>query len=306
VQQHHAAANMAASMKISELFAAQHPLFSFEFFPPKTDEGAARLAQTISELAPLEPAYVSVTYGAGGSTRDRTLDLVTRIPRESGLTAMAHLTCVGSTQAELKQTVDALVAGGVENIIALRGDPPKGASRFESVSGGFSYASELVGFLRESYGSKLCIAAAAYPEGHIESADIQQDIDNLKRKVDAGVDVLVTQLFFDNTLYYRFVERARAAGISVPIVAGIMPITNVGQIERFTKMCGSSIPAPLHQALNVVRDDATAVLSLGVEHAQKQCADLIAQGVPGIHFYTLNKSTATRDILTAVKPSVAG
>ncbi len=285
-------------MKITDLLG-KSPAFSFEFFPPKDEEGVSRLFQTIAELKPYAPAYISVTYGAGGSTRRLTIDLVQRIKREVGIEAMAHLTCVGASQSELLAVLDELVRGNIENVIALRGDPPRGEQAFARHEGGLAYGSELVRLIRERY--ELCIAAACYPEKHTEAVDAETDLQHLKTKVDAGADLLITQLFFDNADYFRFVERARRAGISVPIIAGIMPITNLAQIKRFTAMCGSRIPATLLQRLDAVGDNADAVRAIGVEHATAQCRDLVASGVPGIHFYTLNRSRATRDILDRLR-----
>jgi len=288
-------------MKIRDLFAAQSRVFSFEFFPPKTDVGLATLEKTIHDLADLAPGYVSVTYGAGGSTRDRTIDLVSRIQKDHGITAMAHLTCAGAGRDEIASVVDRLVAAGIENIIALRGDPPAGAERFETPPDGFAHASDLTAFLRARYGARLCLAGAGSPEGHIECRDLARDMENLVIKVRAGVDFIITQLFFDNRAYFDFVKRARAAGITVPIVPGIMPITTVAGIERMAKMSGPSIPPALRAELDRRRDDVEAVKALGVAQATAQCVDLLHGGAPGIHFYTLNQSPATRMILTALK-----
>ena len=276
------------------------PCFSFEFFPPKTPEGHASLFETIGDLRSLEPGYVSVTYGAGGSTRERTLELVTRIKREVGIEAMAHFTCVGHPKDEIRAILRRLVDAGVENVIALRGDPPKGQDRFVKHEGGFANANELVAFIREER-LPLCVAGAAYPEGHVECVSKEADLENLKRKVQAGVDFLVTQLFFDNAFYFDFVEKARKIGIKVPIVPGIMPITNVEQIQRFTRLCGATIPMRLQLRLEEVKDDPEAVMQLGVAHATVQCTELLDRGVPGIHFYTLNKSPATRMIVSALQ-----
>src|SRR3954467_3150664 len=215
------------------------PVFSFEFFPPKDAEGVDRLFETIAELRPYEPGYVSVTYGAGGSSRRLTVELVRRIKHEVGIEAMAHLTCVGATRAELGGVLDELREGGIENVIALRGDPPRGSTTFVKTDGGLAHASELVGLVRSRY--DFCIAAACYPEKHLEAADADSDLGYLKAKVEAGADFLITQLFFDNADYFAFVERARRAGIEVPIIAGIMPITNLSQIKRFTALCGATI-----------------------------------------------------------------
>jgi methylenetetrahydrofolate reductase (NADPH) len=287
-------------MKIGELFRAGRRLFSFEFFPPKTDAGAATLARTIHELADLQPAFVSVTYGAGGSTRDRTVELVTRIQRDDGITAMAHLTCVGANRDEIGAVIDRLVEGGIENIIALRGDAPPGQP-FTVTPDGFAHASDLVGYIRKRHGDRLCLAGAAYPENHPECRDPKQDMKNLVAKVNAGLDFIVTQVFFDNRFYFDFVTRAREAGITVPIVPGIMPINNTAQVERMSRMCGASIPPALFAELDRRRDDPAAAQQLGVAQATAQCVDLLEGGAPGIHFYTLNQSPATRMILTALK-----
>jgi methylenetetrahydrofolate reductase (NADPH) len=280
------------------------PIFSFEFFPPKTDDGVKALFETVEALRPLGPAYVSVTYGAGGSTRARTLELVKRLKRESEVEAMAHLTCVGASRDELAEVLDELSEAGVQNVLALRGDPPRGETTFTPHPEGFRYASELVAFLREHPARwSFCVGAAAYPEGHVETRDLAQDLRHLKAKVDAGADFLVTQLFFDNAHYFRFVERARAAGIALPIVPGIMPFTNVEQVERFTAMCGAAIPPALRAAMEVRRDDPDAARELGVAFAALQCADLLRRGAPGIHFYTLNRSPSTRAIVAALRAS---
>ena len=288
-------------MKIRDLLAANKPLFSFEFFPPKTDAGMANLERTIGELCELRPAYVSVTYGAGGSTRERTVALVTRIQDELGICAMAHFTWVGASRPEMAVVLDRLVGAGIENIIALRGDPPAGAERFEQPPDGFAHASELTSFLRERFGDRISVAGACYPEGHVECRDLDRDLAHAVTKVRAGCDFLITQLFFDNAHYFRFVERARAAGITVPIIPGIMPIANVSQIERFTKMCGATIPPSLFSELDRCRDDPAAVAALGVAQATAQCVELLREGAPGIHFYTLNQLPATRVILTALR-----
>jgi methylenetetrahydrofolate reductase (NADPH) len=279
------------------------PSISFEFFPPKSDEAAAQLERTIAELSPLAPAFVSVTYGAGGSTREKTLEIVSRIRQQAGIEAMAHLTCVGATREEIGAVIDRLTTAGVTNILALRGDPPRGESTFTPVNGGFAYASELVEFIRQRHGVSLSVGGAAYPEKHVECASPELDLDNLRRKADAGVDFLITQLFFDNSRYWDFCERAHAAGIRVPILPGIMPITNAAQVDRWVA-CGASLPAPLAAELLVRRNDPKAVAQLGIAHATAQCIDLLRGGSPGIHFYTLNRSTATRDVFAELR--VAG
>jgi methylenetetrahydrofolate reductase (NADPH) len=289
-------------VKISQLFAqGGRPIFSFEFFPPKTDAGQQSLEKTIRELGDLSPAFVSVTYGAGGSTRSKTLELVQWIEREAHVTAMAHLTCVGATEKEIGGVIDHLVDAGIENVMALRGDPPAGQDRFERVAGGFGYAADLVGFIRKRYGQRLCLGGAGSPEGHVECRDLDRDIVHLKAKVDAGLDFVVTQLFFDNRVYFDFVARARAAGITVPIVPGLMPIRTVAGIERMTKLSGASLPPALHAELQRCREDEAAVNALGIAQTTAQAVELLQRGAPGIHFYTLNQSPATRIILTALK-----
>ncbi|HLG22660.1 MAG TPA: methylenetetrahydrofolate reductase [NAD(P)H] [Candidatus Manganitrophaceae bacterium] len=285
-------------MKISEQFASGRKIFSFEFFPPKTDEGVDHLFQAIGDLKPLKPAFVSVTYGAGGSTRERTVDLVRRIKQEHGVEAMAHLTCVGSNRKEIDRILIQLREYGIENVLALRGDPPNGQAAFHAPVGGFSHADELVAYIRGKFDFSL--GGAGYPEGHVECRDPEKDLLHLKMKVEAGLDFVITQLFFDNSHYFKFVARARNAGVRVPILPGIMPITNVGQVKRFTDLCGASIPAGLMAELEAVQDDPTSVMELGVRHAIAQCRELLNQGAPGVHFYTLNKSPATRAILEAL------
>lgn len=286
-------------MRIRELLTTGRPSFSFEFFPPKDDDGLAALRDSLAALHDLSPTFVSVTYGAGGSTRGKTLELVRNMRKDYDLEAMAHLTCVGSSRTEVLSVLEALHESGVENVLALRGDPPKGEEKFEPHPEGFEYASELMAFMTRYF--DFCIGGACYPEGHVEAPNLEADLLHLKYKVDAGCQFLITQLFFDNRYYFDFVARARAAGIGVPIIPGIMPITNVRQIERFTKMCGSTIPEPLISELREHQDDPNAVLSLGVAQATAQCVELLHRGAPGIHFYTLNKSPATRTILTALR-----
>ena len=290
-------------MRISDILRTDRRAVSFEFFPPKDDAGFTALFETIEALKALDPSYVSVTYGAGGSTRRKTVELVKRIKHEIGIESMAHLTCVGANRDEIGSVLDDLATAGLENVLPLRGDPPKGESEFVPTPGGFRYASELVAFIRERH--SFCLGAACYPEKHPEAPSAEADLDNLKRKVDSGVDFLITQLFFDNDDYLRFRERAVVAGIRVPILAGIMPILNVKQIKRFTRMCGASLPDALRQKIEAVEDNAEAVRQIGIYHATRQCEDLLRDGVPGIHFYTLNRSTATRAIYQSIKGLLA-
>lgn len=286
-------------MRICDILANSTPTFSFEFFPPKDDEGAAVLAQTIRDLSPLSPSYVSVTYGAGGSTRRRTVEIVKSIKSDSGIEAMAHLTCVGATKDEISSVLDELDAAGVQNVLALRGDPPKGENEFRRVEGGFGYANELIEYISGQY--DFCLGAACYPEKHPEAPSMEADLENLKRKVDQGARFLVTQLFFDNDTFFRFRDRAVAEGITVPIIAGIMPVLNGPQVKRFTSSCGATIPQPLLSQIEEAGEDAAQVRRLGVEHATRQCKSLLENGVSGIHFYTLNRSKATREIWEMLK-----
>jgi methylenetetrahydrofolate reductase (NADPH) len=286
-------------MRIDRILAAGGPVFSFEFFPPKTLEGERNLYAALGELRPLEPSFVSVTYGAGGSTREKTIEIVKRIKDEWGLEAMAHFTCVGATVPELRATLDEMRTAGIDNVLALRGDPPAGQEEWTKTEGGLEYSRELVELISASY--PFAIGAACFPEIHIHASSPEDDLRHLVEKVNAGVDFLITQLFFDNAFYFDFVARARAAGITAPIIPGIMPITRVGQIERMAAMCGSAIPDALRAELHARGEDPEAVLDFGVAYATLQCAELLAAGAPGIHFYTLNRSPATRAILGALK-----
>jgi methylenetetrahydrofolate reductase (NADPH) len=289
-------------MRIDERLAAvSQPTFSFEFFPPKTEDGERNLANALGELSRMDPTFVSVTYGAGGSTEQKlkTVDIVSRIKHDHGLEAMAHFTTVGATVSELRATLDLMRDSGVENVLALRGDPPQGQDEWVATDGGLRYSRELIELIRENYG--FCIGAACFPEVHIHAASGESDLRYTKAKVDAGARFLITQLFFDNALYYDFVARAREIGIDVPIIPGIMPITNVAQLTRFTSMCGASIPGRLMRELQARAEDPEAVTDFGVAYATLQCADLLANGAPGIHFYTLNKSPSTRAILSALR-----
>jgi methylenetetrahydrofolate reductase (NADPH) len=287
-------------MRIDQIIQGSEPSFSFEFFPPKTPQGEEALFETVTTLRRLDPSFVSVTYGAGGGTRALTVDIVKRIKNEIGIEAMAHFTCVGHTRDELHEVLAEMRDAGIENVLPLRGDPPRGETEFKPVPGGLSHGSELSALAAESY--DFCLGGACYPEVHPEATDPESDLRTLHYKVAGGASFLITQLFFDNQHYFDFVERARASGIEVPIIAGIMPITNFEQIKRFTSMCGASIPAALLEQLEATSAEGEeAVLELGVACATLQCADLLARGAPGIHFYTLNKSTATRAIVSALR-----
>jgi methylenetetrahydrofolate reductase (NADPH) len=285
-------------MRIIDSLVPSKPSFSLEFSPPKTPVGWRTLYRTVAELRDFNPRFVSVTYGAGGSSRGETLEAVTSIKREYGIEAMAHLTCVGHSRADLGEILDRLRDGGIENVIALRGDPPRGQERFEPAPDGFAHGSELATFIRQQ-GYDFCLAGAAYPEMHPESADRTADLDALKRKIDAGASYLITQLFYDNAFYFDFMERVRRAGITVPIIPGIMPIVDIAQIRRITVGCGATIPARLENELQRC-DTPESALALGVRWATMQCAELLERGAPGIHFYTLNRSPATRMVLQAL------
>lgn len=282
-------------MHLEEILNRNRPSLSCEFFPPKTDKGEANLWRCIEELKPMRPAFVSVTYGAGGSTRDRTKRIVIRIKRDTELEPMAHLTCVGATKDDLTQLLDEYRQAGIENILALRGDPPQGMSAFEATQGGFRHATDLIAFIRSMDG--FSIACATYPEGHPESkGGVEEDVRYLKMKQDLGAVAAITQYFFDNTAYYRFLDLADRHGVTIPIIPGIMPITNFDQIERFSSMCGARIPHWLHEKMDPIRADLKAVREVGVAIATHQCEDLLQNGAVGLHFYTLNKSAATLSI----------
>src|SRR5215212_289153 len=286
-------------MRIADLLERQRPVFSFEFFPPKTDEGQQTLRNTLEVLKDDEPDYVSVTYGAGGTTRNRTVEITKTIKGDFGIEAMAHLSCVGEPRERLVSILEEIQAAGIQNVLALRGDPPRGEAKWAPHPGGLSYSVELIRLIAERY--DFCVGAACFPEIHPDAPDRESDLRYALDKQEAGAAFLITQLFFDNELYFDFVEQARAAGITVPIVPGIMPITNYGQIKRFTEMCGASIPAELGRELDGRADHPEAVAELGVAYATLQCSDLLARGAPGIHFYTLNRSPATRSILAALR-----
>ena len=277
--------------------AGGRPVVSFEFFAPKTDEGDRNLLEkTIPALLQTKPDYCSVTYGAGGSTRDKTLMIVDRIQRQHGLTGVAHLTCVCATQEQIRELLARISSLGVKNVLALRGDPP-GGGEFQATPGGFEFSSQLVRFIREQ--GDFCIGVAGFPEGHVAcKAGKYADWAHLKEKVDAGADVVLTQLFFDNADFLRFRDHVtHKLGVSVPIVPGVVSILSDSQIKRFTAMCGATIPAPLAAKLAELGHDDEAVAEFGIEYATRQCEELLRAGVPGIHFYTLNKAPATVRIL---------
>jgi len=286
-------------MRIDEILRERRPVFSFEFFPPKTDAGEENLRATLEALRHDHPEFVSVTYGALGSTRDRTIDIVKWIKQELGIEAMAHFTCVGATVDELRETLDEIEAAGVDNVLALRGDPPAGEEEWRQTDGGLLYSTELIELLTGNYG--FAVGAAAFPEVHPQAESPDSDIRFLKAKQDAGASFLITQLFYDNEFYFDFVERARSAGVTVPIIPGIMPVTSFRNIKRITELCESKIPESLERELEAREEDEAAVHDLGIAYATLQCMDLLARGAPGVHFYTLNRSPATRAILAALR-----
>ena len=279
-------------MKISQLYADGRPVISFEFFPPATAEGEAALMRTIEALRRLGPGFITVTR-TGTKPREAPVELVTRI-RALGLEGAAHVTAIEASRAEISAHCRLMAERGIENVVAIRGDRPKDPG-FRSPDGGFRYAVDMIRFMRER-GHDFCLIGGGHPEGHPECRDREENVRHLKLKVDAGLDVVITQLFYDNADYFGFVERARGAGIRVPLVPGIMPITNWPQIERITALSGNQVPARLRAALERARDDEAAAVAVGVEWATRQCAELLRQGAPGVHFYTLNRSPATRAI----------
>jgi methylenetetrahydrofolate reductase (NADPH) len=280
-------------MRIADLYAAGGgPVLSLEFFTPKNETGRRALFRAVERLEKIQPGFVSITCGAAGTTRERTADLAIELQEKFALTAMAHLVCTGTTQVELDEILRHMQAHGIDNILALRGDPPKGAIDWSPVEGGFCHADELVSFVRERF--SLGIGGACYPEKHHEAPSLDADVHNLKRKVDAGAEFLITQLFFDNDRYWHFVDKVGAEGINVPIVPGIMPVLNLANLQRIASLSpGTSIPPELEGAFRDAGDDEEAALRAGVSFAAQQCRALLANGAPGIHFYTLNRSKAT-------------
>ncbi|MGZ4200955.1 MAG: methylenetetrahydrofolate reductase [NAD(P)H] [Thermoleophilaceae bacterium] len=278
---------------------ADGPIFSFEFFPPKSPEGEEVLLETVGVLKQLGPSFVSVTYGAGGTTRDKTIEVVSRIRAEFELEAMPHLTCVNATVDDLRRTLDEMGEAGVENVLALRGDPPRGQERWTKTEGGLEYSRELVALARDEY--DFAIGAAAFPETHIHASSADDDVRHLKAKVDAGATFLITQMFFDNRFYFDFVERAREAGVEVPIIPGVMPILSSDGIRRMAELSAAHLPPELVHELEARHGNDEAVADLGLSFATLQCAELLAGGAPGIHFCTLNRTPATRAVLSALQ-----
>jgi methylenetetrahydrofolate reductase (NADPH) len=288
-------------MRIDEIIAARRPTFSVEFFPPKTAETTAQLYETARQLSHLEPDFVSVTYGAGGGTRDGTVEITSALKDDLGFETMAHLSCVGETAAGLAETLDRIAAAGIENVFALRGDPPRGEGSFVKPEGGLGSAAELAAFIAADW--DFAIGGACFPEVHPEAPDLETDLSYLKTKVESGAGFLITQLFFDNQVYFDFVRAARARGIEVPILAGVIPVASFAQTKRICDLCDASIPAPLEAAFEAAGGDPEREFELGVAYAAQQCAELLIAGAPGIHFYALNKAPATRAVLGALRAS---
>ncbi|MDZ4656240.1 MAG: methylenetetrahydrofolate reductase [NAD(P)H] [Bythopirellula sp.] len=272
---------------------------SFELFPPKTEAGVLGLAFHLDRLAAFNPSFITCTYGAGGSTQDRTLEVISSVRQKYKIPVATHLTCVGSTVDQLRSYLERAKILGVHNVVALRGDPPKGETAFRAVEGGFSYANQLVEFIRQEF-ADMGIAVAGYPETHIEAPSPADDLANLMRKVDAGADAVITQLFYDNADFFAFREKCESLGIKVPLVPGLLPVTNGAQIQRITSLCGAKLPANFLAALSKHEDGSEGQFEVGVEFAAKQTAELVAAGVPGIHYYVLNKSEATERVLKIV------
>ena len=287
-------------MRIDEILASSRPVFSVEFFPPKTEEGRETLFETVDVLRKLGPSFFSVTYGAGGATREGTVEITREIRDEHGVEAMAHLSCVGETTESLRETIDEIADAGIENILALRGDPPRGQTDFQQPEGGLSCAADLTALISESH-PEIAIGGAGFPEVHPEAASLEADIAYLKTKVENGASFLITQLFYDNRSYFDFVPAARAAGIDVPIIPGIMPMTRYQQIARIAELCQARIPEPLSEAMEAADGNEQAEFGIGVAYAAQQCAELLREGAPGIHFYALNRWPATRAILAALQ-----
>jgi methylenetetrahydrofolate reductase (NADPH) len=287
-------------MRIDEILASTRPCFSVEFFPPKTEEGREALFETVDVLRGLEPNFFSVTYGAAGATREGTLETTRAIRNDYGVEAMAHLSCVGETTESLREIVDRIADAGIENILALRGDPPRGQADFVQPEGGLGSAAELAGLISETH-PEIAIGGACFPEVHPEAPSLEADLAYLKTKVDNGATFLITQLFFDNRSYFDFVPAARAAGIDVPIIPGVMPMTGYKQIARICELCEAKIPEPLAEAMEAAEGDERIEFELGVAYAAQQCAELLREGAPGLHLYALNRWPAIRAILAALQ-----
>lgn len=287
-------------MTITNAYGSDKFGLSFELFPPKTDVGMSRLFRHVDRLVAKEPNYITCTYGAGGSTQDKTLEVIAGVRDRHNLPVATHLTCVGLAAEQLRDYLQRAWDLGVQNVVALRGDPPQGEKEFTAPPGGFSYANELVEFIRTHFPA-MGIAVGGYPETHQQAPSPQADLENLKRKVDAGADVIITQLFFDNRDFFDFRERCQKIGINVPIVPGLLPVTNGAQIQRIASLCGAKLPKQFVEDLEKRADDSAGQFEVGVEFATRQTAELVAEGVSGLHFYVLNKSEATERVLESVQ-----
>jgi methylenetetrahydrofolate reductase (NADPH) len=287
-------------MRIDQLLEnAAEPCFSVEFFPPKSEEGRTALFETVEVLKQFQPGFFSVTYGAGGATREGTVEMTEAIRRDHGVETMAHLSCVGERAEGLLEILDRLTAVGIENVLALRGDPPRGQDDFVQPEGGLRSAAELAALISERY-PQVSIGGTCFPEVHPEAANLEADLAYLRTKVESGARFLISQLFFDNRVFFEFREAAREAGIDVPIIPGVIPVASYGQVKRICALCSASIPAPLAEAMEAAGGDEEAEFNLGVAYASQQCAELLRAGVPGIHFYALNRAPATRAVLGAL------
>ncbi len=291
---------MQQQKPITELLARKQPLLSVEFFPPKTVESVETLVKAAHRISSVQPDFVSVTYGAGGSTRDLSATVSKRMKDEVGLQVMPHFTCVGSTSEELGEIVDGFHSEGYRNIMALRGDPPQGETDFQVTEGGFAYASDLVAFIKARH-PDICLGIAGYPEKHPEALSLDADLDALKAKTEAGGSFITTQLFFENDAYYAYVDKVRARGIELPIIPGIMPVLSFKQIKRITQLCQSQLPPALESELSKIEDDPEAVRSVGVSWAQRQISELIERGAPGVHIYALNRAKSAIELIEAAQ-----
>ena len=287
-------------MHLSQAYGADRFGLSFELFPPKTDQGVAALFRQVDRLLEFAPSFITCTYGAGGSTQDRTLAVIGGVHERCRLPVATHLTCVGRTAEQIRAYLQRARQLQIENVVALRGDPPRGEARFTPIAGGFSYANELVAFVRREFPS-MGIAVGGYPETHQEAESPEADLENLRRKVEAGADVVITQLFYNNDDFFRFRDRCASAGIGVPIVPGLLPVTNGAQIQRIASLCGAALPDSFVAELTAHEDGSQGQFDVGVAQAVRQCESLLAAGVPGIHFYVLNKAEAASQVLRAVR-----
>ncbi len=289
-------------MKFAQIYRRRKPIISFELFPPSTDKGMEKLQSRLPKLARLEPDFISVTYGAMGTTRQKTLEIVSMIQQDCGLETAHHLTCVGATRQELSLQLEQIRRQGIENIVALRGDPPRGQARFEPPQGGFSNAWELVAHVHSAGG--FGVAVAGYPEKHVEASDFDTDLRHLKHKADCGADVIITQLFYHNAAYFRFVDRCREIGIEQPIVPGLLPILSLRQIQRIAGLCGCILPVDLMEELKNVEGDEDKVFEIGIEYTVEQAKELLDRGVPGIHFYVLNRYFHIAEVMQELRPKL--